>query len=180
MNLEVRLANKGDIFAVEAIYDSLNDYLEVNDVNYPGWKKGVYPTIREAEMGLAENSLFVAIEQPQNTVVGSVMLNHEPYEAFSNMEWIVDEGDYSKLAIMRTLVVDPSYLGRGVAKVLVDFATDFAKGKGLRAIRLGVTEGNTPAAKLYEQAGYQYIGKADLGFGDVGLPWFWLYELPLN
>ena len=46
----------------------------------------------------------------------------------------------------------------------------------MKAIRLDVYEQNTPAIRLYEKNGFQYITTVDLGLGDYGLHKFHLYE----
>lgn len=43
-----------DLEQIEFLYNDLCDYLEVHE-NYPGWKKGVYPTREDAERGIREN-----------------------------------------------------------------------------------------------------------------------------
>ena len=60
--MEIRKAAWGDLGEIARLYDTLNDYLE-SHVNYPGWKKGIYPTQEDARKGIEENALFVAVEQ---------------------------------------------------------------------------------------------------------------------
>lgn len=42
MKIEIRLGETRDIDSLEKLYNDLNDHL-AHTVNYPGWKKGVYP-----------------------------------------------------------------------------------------------------------------------------------------
>lgn len=58
----------------------------------------------------------------------------------------------------------------------MNFAESFGLQNNIKAIRLDVYEKNTPAIKLYEHCGYQYISTVDLGLGCYGLEWFKLYE----
>ena len=51
MDMEIVLGKKSDINELEALYNDLNDALE-KGVNYPGWKKGVYPVRSDAEKGI--------------------------------------------------------------------------------------------------------------------------------
>lgn len=60
MNITVRKATIQDINAVEYLYNHLNDYLATH-VNYPRWKKGVYPIREDAETALREANLYVAV-----------------------------------------------------------------------------------------------------------------------
>ena len=70
---------------LEALYDGLNDYLS-STVNYPGWIKHIYPVRETAMQGIDEKCLFVAIEN--GTVAGSIILNHEPEKAYSQVGWL--------------------------------------------------------------------------------------------
>ncbi len=47
-----------DINELECLYNDLNDYLETH-INFPGWKKGVYPVKETALKGIEEGNLLV-------------------------------------------------------------------------------------------------------------------------
>ena len=55
----IRKGTKDDIDAVSALYNEVCDYLQTH-INYPGWRKGIYPDRQDAERGIGEDSLFVA------------------------------------------------------------------------------------------------------------------------
>ena len=44
-----------DIEEISKLYDDVCDYLCTHE-NYPGWKKGVYPTKDDAESGIKEGT----------------------------------------------------------------------------------------------------------------------------
>lgn len=164
-----------DISILVELYDNLNDYLATH-INYPGWIKGIYPVRQTAESAVAENSLF--IYRLNNTIVGSIVLNNTPEPAYTTVDWTV-QGMDSEILVIRTLVVAPAYQGQGIASQLLDFARQYAIAQGQRAIRLDVSEKNTPAIALYKKAGYQYVDTVDLGLGYAHLKYFKLYELAL-
>ena len=56
----------------------------------------------------------------------------------------------------------------------------FSRVEELKALRLDVYEGNLPAIRLYESAGFRYAGTVSLGLEDIGLDWFRLYEKMLQ
>ena len=161
-----------DLNELERLYDDLNDYLSAN-TNYPGWIKGVYPTRREALAGLENNTLYVA--RYNGKIVGSVVLDHQPEEAYNGVKWKVDV-DYSQLFVVRTFVVHPLYLQSGVGCALMHHALELAQNTGMKSIRLDVYEMNFPAIALYEKCGFEYIDTVDLGLSNYGLDWFKLYE----
>lgn len=82
--------------------------------------------------------------------------------------------------MVHTLLVHPDYLKAGVGKALLEFAERKAGEEGKKTIRLDVYENNGPAIGLYERVGYEYAGTADLGYKDIGLNGFKLYEKPLK
>lgn len=55
MNIE--LARATDVNEIEALYGTVVDDLLAN-VNYPGWKKGIYPTRDEAIFGIEKKRII--------------------------------------------------------------------------------------------------------------------------
>lgn len=172
MQLLIEKASVEDIQEVSKMYDDLNDYLE-QGVNYCGWKKGVYPTIEDAENGVNRNDLFVA--RYNGEVVGSIILNHEPEKAYVEADWSF-ESDYSDVYVVHTFLVHPKFLGKGLGVEILNFADDYCKSQGAKAIRLDTYAENMPAVKLYEKCGYRYAGTVDLGYSQYGLDWYKLFE----
>ena len=145
--MDIRVGNEEDIDSLEELYNNINDYLE-STINYPGWKKGIYPVRKDAEDGIREGNLFVAVEN--GDIIGSMILRHEPEPAYLNVSWQA-ELDYSNVLVIYTFVVNPKFLKRGVGK-------------------------NIPAISLYEKCHYKFIDTVSLGLEDIGLNWFKLYE----
>ena len=56
MKTWIEKAAAADIDEMGRLYDSLNDYLEQH-VNYPGWRKGIYPAREDAEKGIKDMCL---------------------------------------------------------------------------------------------------------------------------
>ena len=55
----------------------------------------------------------------------------------------------------------PEARGQGVACALLDAALEWARGRGARAMQLGVVCGNDAARRLYERAGFRDIGEPE-------------------
>ncbi len=164
-----------DIDELEILYDELNDYLE-STINYPGWIKGIYPIRKHAEKGIREQNIFVL--KIGNTIAGSVILSHEPEEAYKQGRWGI-ETDYENIIVVHTFVVHPKFMKKGVGSALMNFARSYSVMTKMKTIRLDVSIHNTPAIALYEKQGYQYVGTVDLGLNYPHLKWFKLYELIL-
>ena len=172
MEIQIRKGTSHDLDDLEELYNALNDSLE-KWVNYPGWKKGVYPIREDAEKGIVNGTLFVAMLK--DNIVGTIILNHEPEEAYKEIKWGF-ESDYLDVLVVHTFLVHPDYKQCGIGKRLMEFAEQYAKETNMKSIRLDVYEGNLPAIQLYKKCGYQYKGNVDLGLGAIGLKWFQLYE----
>jgi RimJ/RimL family protein N-acetyltransferase len=54
--------------------------------------------------------------------------------------------------------VDPELRGQGIGAAMVRQVIDWASALGATRLVLGVTEGDTPARRLYERAGFQVEG----------------------
>ncbi|WP_337982970.1 hypothetical protein [Lysinibacillus sp. C5.1] len=59
---------------IESLYNELNDYLDAH-INYPGWKKGIYPIKETAIKGIQEGNLYVL--KDGNHIAGTVILRRE-------------------------------------------------------------------------------------------------------
>lgn len=168
--MTIKKATTQHLTQVVQLYDDVNDHLAKGE-NYPGWKKGLYPTAETALWAERAQTLYIMEDGPQ--VVGSMVLNHQPEPAYANAQWGIDV-PYSEILVVRTLAVHPAHRGRGVGGQLLGFAQQKALAEHLKALRLDVYEGNAPAIALYEKSGYTLVGTADMGI--PGLPWFRLYE----
>ena len=172
MDLIFELGVTSDIDELELLYNNLNDYLLMH-TNYPGWIKGIYPTRKNATEGISSKTLFVA--RSEGKITGSIILNHQPEEAYDDADWLV-EITYDNIYVIRTFVIHPNFMGKGIGNALLNYSIEFAKNSGIKTIRLDVYEKNIPAIKLYEKNGFIYTGTVDLGLGNYGLKWFRLYE----
>ncbi|MBK1809112.1 GNAT family N-acetyltransferase [Clostridium sp. YIM B02505] len=162
-----------DINELEDLYNNLNDYLEAT-INYPGWKKGLYPVRETAENGIRDNTLFVL--KIDNKIAGSIILNHLQEDAYRGVNWGIEAKD-EEVIVIHTFVVNPKYMKNGVGQKLIDFSKDFCLKNGFKTIRLDVSIKNTPAIGLYEKSDFKYVDTVDLGLNIPDLIWFKLYEI---
>jgi ribosomal protein S18 acetylase RimI-like enzyme len=172
----IRKGITSDIDEIECLYNKLNEYLSQH-VNYPGWIKGIYPIRQDAEDGVNEDALFVVIDDDR--IAGTFILRHTPEPAYNTVDWGV-ELPYEKIYVIYTLAVAPEWLGNHVGDLIMDFIIDYAQQKNMKAIRLDVYSQNTPAIRLYEKHGFQYIDIVDLRYSEYGLDWYKLYQYILN
>ena len=79
----------------------------------------------------------------------------------AGMAWAkVDANEPSRVNLFQVWVA-PESRGHGVAAVLLDATLAWARGRGARALQLGVVCGNDAARRLYERAGFRAIGEPE-------------------
>ncbi|MEL7655425.1 MAG: GNAT family N-acetyltransferase, partial [Bacillota bacterium] len=157
MHIIIEKGLESDIEELALLYDDLNDYLARSE-NYPGWRKGIYPTRENAIEGIANGDLYVA--RASGKIAGSIILNHEPVPAYHEVNWGID-ADYSEIFVVHTFAVHPAYLKKGIGSNLIEFAVQHSIKKHIKSIRLDVYEHNLPAIRLYEKNGFTYVGTVD-------------------
>ena len=172
MSIMIETGKKSDIEEIAQLYDDLNDSL-ASGINYPGWRKGVYPTRQDAIEGIANESLYVVKQFGE--IVASVILCHDPEPAYHKVKWGIDV-PYSDVFVIRTFAVHPAYQNNGIGRSVMEFIVQQSIAEHIKSIRLDVYENNLPAIRLYEKSGFRYIDTVDLGLGCYGLNYFKLYE----
>lgn len=172
MTITIEKGTQSDIKELGCLYDTVCSHLERN-INYPGWKKGIYPVEEDAAEAIKEGTLFAA--KHNNTIIGTVILHHKPEDAYRTVNWHIDL-DYTDIFLISTFAIHPDYQKQGLGRQMMDFIIDHCKKMNAKAIRLDVHEKNTPAISLYKSYGFQYIDKVDLGYGEYGLADFELYQ----
>ena len=173
--MDIEIGKMSDIDELERLYSSSIDYLTTN-INYPGWRKGVYPTREDAEKGIEEGGLFVL--KIGDRIAGSVILSNKQDPAYTKVTWGI-EADDSQVIVIHTLVTHPDFIRQGISQKLLNFTKEYALSQNAKAIRLDVAAQNEPAIALYEKYGYTYIETVDLGLPYEHLKCFRLYELIL-
>lgn len=171
----IRIATIEDLHDIEKLYDDLNKYLE-EEVNYCGWKRGIYPTKETALLGIKNNSLYLL--KIDEEIAGAVIIDQNQDKAYSNVDWNT-EVDPDKIMVVHTLAINPKYMKCGVGYELMEFVKQYSRDLGKMSVRLDVSIENTPAINLYEKCGYDYIGTVELSFKGLDSVWFRLYELNL-
>ncbi|MCC8023486.1 MAG: GNAT family N-acetyltransferase [Clostridiales bacterium] len=152
---DIRLGHPDDLDDLAALYDAVNDYLD-SHFNYgaPVWKKGRYPTRKDAQHGMETGELYLIREA--GTVLGSLVLNREQPEFYQDKPWHIDAKE-DEIFVVHTVVSNPAVRKRGVARLLLRHAVERARRQGGRTVRLDTFRRNTPARRLYESCGFRNV-----------------------
>ncbi len=174
-NMTVCRADKYSYETVLIFYYSLIDSLKPAQ-RHVGWKKGIYPSPEFLRSSIDKGDLYLCRDGER--IAGAMVLNHEYNESYKNYPWQTVAED-SELLIIHALGVHSDFIGKGYAKAMVQKAIEIARETGMKAIRLDVLGGNTPAEKLYQGFGFQYQATLQMYYEDTGWTDFNLYEYAL-
>ena len=72
-----------------------------------------------------------------------------------------------EVMVLHTLVVDPSYKGRGCATRFVHFYEDLGRKRSCTALRMDTNERNAAARSLYAGLGYKEVGIVSCDFNGI-------------
>lgn len=103
------------------------------------------------------NRIFLqkAMEQPRQET--ALLVAEDEMEGQAGFIYLTTETDYfsgEKLGYISDLAVAAGFEGRGVARLLLDAADEWARSKGYKAVFLNVFAGNERARRLYEKNGF--------------------------
>ena len=87
-------------------------------------------------------------------------------DVYADAPWSRDDAPDAVL-VLHTLVVDPSYKGRGCATRFVHFYEDLGRKRSCTALRMDTNERNAAARSLYAGLGYQEVGIVSCDFNGI-------------
>ena len=154
MNLTIRKAEFGDEHQISEIYEKIHTEEEQGRASI-GWQRGVYPTIKTAELGIEKGEMFVA-EDENGRIVAAARLNDVQCPQYAEAVWtyFVPEDE---VFVMHTLVVDPEVQGNSVGRQMLDFYENYAGSIGRRYLRIDTNERNKVARAFYTKYGYSEV-----------------------
>lgn len=172
INFFIREANIKEYEQVKAFYDRVIEDMQGMEY-HPKWQKGVYPEYRYLQESIEKGNLHIVLSQEE--IVGAMIINQETNDGYKTVSWDLKVAD-DEILIIHALGVLPTDMKKGIGSGMVAYAKKLAKEKQQKVIRLDVIDGNVPAIKLYEKAGFHFVETVDLFYEDTGWYKFHLYE----
>ena len=151
---------------IELIEDTYNEHFqhEMEHGAFTVFKKGIYPTKKDAEKAVDNGTLYVYEEN--DGIAGSIIVDKIQPPEYTKIIWdqtfTIDE-----VMVIHLLMVRPSKAGKGIATALVKYAIELAKNSSCKALRLDTGSQNVPALSLYKKLGFQIAATASMNVGDV-------------
>ena len=149
----IRKATKDDVNHVAELYNTVLDYEDSHE-KYTSWKKGIYPTVDTAKLGVKKNSLYVY--ESEGKILAAVILDTLQPPEYKKIEWKVN-AKYNQALVVHTLCVHPEHSGSGIGSAIVSFAKELAKEKNCLAIRLNTSKRNLQATHFYQKNGFYAV-----------------------
>ncbi len=151
---------------VELIEDTYNEHFryEMEHGAFTVFKKGIYPTVKDAEKAISDGTLYVYEEN--SNIAGSIIADGVQPEEYKGVAWGKNlESD--EVMVIHLLMVRPSMAGKGVASSLVKYAVELAKNSSCKALRLDTGKQNIPAVSLYKKLGFRIAAAASMKVGNA-------------
>lgn len=151
---------------IEWIEDTYNEHFihEIEHGAFTVFKKGIYPTRKDAEKAINDGTLYVYEEN--GNIAGSIIVDSVQPGEYKQIRWGKTLRS-DEVMVIHLLLVRPSMAGKGVASSLVKYAAELAKNHSCKALRLDTGGQNIPAVSLYKKLGFQVIAAASMKVGNV-------------
>lgn len=157
----IRKATLDDIDPIEDTYNEHFRY-EAEHGAFTVFKKGVYPTKKDAVKAVQNGALYVYEEN--NAIAGSIIVDKFQPKEYAGIAWGHDISD-DKVCVIHLLLVRPSMAGKGIASALVEYAVELAKNNSCKVLRLDTGSQNVPAVSLYKKLGFEIVAEASMKVG---------------
>lgn len=157
----IRKATFDDIGLIEETYHE-HFIHEIEHGAFTVFKKGIYPTRKDAEKAIRDETLYVYEEN--NSIAGSIIVDGVQPEEYKGFVWGKTLSN-DEVMVIHLLMVRPSAAGKGIASSLVKYAMELAKNNSCKALRLDTGEQNIPAVSLYKKLGFQVVAVASMKVG---------------
>lgn len=132
-----------------------------------------YPNVKAFKNDLERNELYVYEEE--NEVLGCIVISTFMDKEYLDVNWLTETSEHFYI---HRLAVKPSEQGKGIARKMMDFAENLAKGENKTSIRLDTFSQNSRNQKFYEARGYKRLDS--IYFPRQSDFPFYCYELPVS
>ena len=151
---------------IELIEDTYNEHFkhEMKHGAFTVFKKGIYPTRKDAEKAINVGTLYVYEEN--NGIAGSMIVDKVQPAEYTKIIWEQTFAN-DEVMVIHLLMVRPSKAGQGIATSLVRYAMELAGNSSCKALRLDTGSQNVPALSLYKKLGFQVVATASMNVGSA-------------
>jgi ribosomal protein S18 acetylase RimI-like enzyme len=149
--MEILPVTRGDLPKIKILYKEVKQHLRTNGIYQ--WDR-YYPNSFIFCSDIKKGHLYGLKEKEE--YIGVIVVDEKQSGKYASLNWHEKTG---KPLTIHRLAVHPWQQGRGLGKILLRFAEDYARLNGYTSIRLDVFTGNPGAVGLYRNAGYKEVGE---------------------
>lgn len=127
----------------------------------PQWDE-IYPNRDTFASDIGEGTLYGLTED--GALAGIIVLSEFQDVEYGAVDWQLKD---DRPLVIHRLCVDPLFQGTGLARVLMNFAEDYARGHGYRSVRLDAFTQNPVSIALYRSLRFTERGFVQFRKGRV-------------
>ena len=144
--IKIELAEINDINDImKMIHDCANDLIGKNIFQ---WNEK-YPSKDIFLSDIEKKNLFIL--KNNSGIIGCIALSHEKDIEYTDVKWLTKD---DKNLYLHRLAVDPKFQKKGIGKLLMDFAEDYARNNKFISVRLDTFSKNERNNKFYKSRKY--------------------------
>ena len=144
--IKIELAEINDINDImKMIHDCANDLISKNIFQ---WNEK-YPSKDIFLSDIEKKNLFIF--KNNSGIIGCIALSHEKDIEYTDVKWLTKD---DKNLYLHRLAVDPKFQKKGIGKLLMDFAEDYARNNKFISVRLDTFSKNERNNRFYKSRKY--------------------------
>jgi len=144
--IKIELAEINDINDImKMIHDCANDLISKNIFQ---WNEK-YPSRDIFLSDIEKKNLFIL--KNNSGIIGCIALSHEKDIEYTDVKWLTKD---DKNLYLHRLAVDPKFQKKGIGKLLMDFAEDYARNNKFISVRLDTFSKNERNNRFYKSRKY--------------------------
>jgi ribosomal protein S18 acetylase RimI-like enzyme len=146
--MELRLANIGDLSKLKAVYRSIINNMNKNNISI--WDE-IYPCEFFSD-DIENNRLYLLVEENNDIVAAFALCESNSGEGY--VKW---ESAHEKALYLDRLGVNVDYSRRGIGSIMLKHASTLTKQRNAKYLRLFVVDINKPAINVYLKNGFRQV-----------------------
>ena len=144
--IKIELAEINDINDImKMIHNCANDLISKNIFQ---WNEK-YPSRDIFLSDIEKKNLFIL--KNNSGIIGCIALSHEKDIEYNDVKWLTKD---DKNLYVHRLAVDPKFQKKGIGKLLMDFAEDYARDNKFKSVRLDTFSKNERNNRFYKSRKY--------------------------
>lgn len=118
------------------------------------WQDG-YPNLQILQKDVDAGAGFVLAVGENIIGYTAIMINDEPEYAKIKGKWLSED----QFVVFHRLAVSKNYMGKGLAKTIIEFVEKFAKENNIFSVKADTNYDNIAMLKIFEKLGYTFCGE---------------------